>query len=124
MRLLIASTLLLLGLGSTAQAADAVRDDGLAGYEEVKRITAFRGLYSWSSIDDDSLILWANAYEPYLVELRFPSHDLRFARAIGVTQFGSQIHARTDSIQVRGFRYPIGRIYKLSRDEARRLSQS
>ena len=76
------------------------------------------------SIDDDSLILWANAYEPYLVELRFPSHDLRFARAIGVTQFGSQIHARTDSIQVRGFRYPIGRIYKLSRDEARRLSQS
>jgi hypothetical protein len=92
------------------------------GYEQVKSITAFRGPYSWSAIEDDTLIVWANASDPYLVKLKHPSQDLRFAGAIGITQFGSQIHANSDAIQVRGFRYPIGRIYKLSREEAKKLS--
>jgi len=121
---LIASALLILGLTSASHAKAAASDDGLAGYEQVKSITAFRGPYSWTAIDDDTLIVWANAFDPYLVKLKFPSLDLRFARAIAITQFGSQIHANSDAIHVRGFRYPIGGIYKLSRDEAKQLSRN
>jgi hypothetical protein len=124
MRTLITSILLTLGLASAAQASEDVRADELTGYEQVKSITAFGGLHSWSVIDNDTLIVWANAFRPYLVELKYPSHDLRFTNAIGVTQFGSQIHARFDSVQVRGLRYPIGAIYKLSREEARQLTRS
>jgi hypothetical protein len=120
---LFAYILTTLGLASAAQATAPAAGNGLSGYEQVKSITAFRGIYSWTAIDDDTLILWANAFDPYLVKLKSPSHDLRFARAIGVTQFGSQIHADSDSIQVSGFRYPIGGLFKLSREEAKRLSQ-
>lgn len=123
MKLLVAGTWLVLGIASAAPATEAVRDDEVAAYEQVKSITAFRGLYSWTAIDDDSLIVWANAFDPYLVELRYPSRDLRFARAIGFTQFGSQIHANGDAIQVRGIRYPIGEIYKLSREAAKQLRE-
>jgi len=35
-----------------------------------------------------------------------------------------QVNTRFDSIQLRGLRYPIDQIYKLSRDEAQRLHQS
>jgi hypothetical protein len=124
MRTLIASVLIVLGFASAAHAAEAVSAEQLAGYEQVKSITAFRGLHSWSAIDENTLIVWANAFDPYLVHLKHPSRDLRFAHVIGITQFGSQIHAKFDSVQVDGFRYPIGEIYKLSRDEARQLSRS
>jgi hypothetical protein len=119
----IAIVLLGLGLASAPQASESAAGDGLAAYEQVKSITAFRGPYSWSVIDDDTLIVWANAFDPYLVELKQPSQNLRFALAIGITQFGSQIHADTDAIQVRGFRYPIGGIYRLSREQAKELRQ-
>jgi len=126
MRMLMTGIFLTLGLASAsaAQAAEAVQADELAGYEQVKSITAFGGLHSWSAIDNDTLIVWANPFRPYLIELKYPSHDLRFTNAIGVTQFGSQVHSRFDSVQVRGLRYPIGAIYKLSREEARQLTRS
>lgn len=124
MKSLIAIALLSLGLASAPQATESAAGDGLAAYEQVKSITAFRGPHSWSVIDDDTLIVWANAFDPYLVELKYPSHDLRFARAIGITQFGSQIHANSDAIHVRGFRYPIGRIYRLSREQAKELREA
>ena len=38
---------------------------------------------------------------------------------IVVTSFGSRIHARFDSVEIRGFSYPIREIYKLSRDDAK-----
>ncbi|HLF12809.1 MAG TPA: DUF6491 family protein, partial [Gammaproteobacteria bacterium] len=79
--------------------------------------------YSWSAVDEDTVIVWATPFRPYLVELAFPSHDLRFADVIGLTSVGSRVYAKFDSVKVRGFRYPIDSIYKLTREEARNLKR-
>lgn len=127
---LATAALLALGLGTAGQAEenakerDAVEEREIAemtGYEQVDSIPALRRMHSFHALDRDSLIIWATPFQPYLVELRHPSHDLRFARAIGVTQSASRIYPRFDAVQVDGFRYPIERIYKLSRDEAKEL---
>ena len=90
-------------------------------YEPVDSFVLLSRPYSWSALDNDTVILWATPFRPYLVELSFPSHDSRFAHAIAVTSFGSRVYAKFDAVNVRGFRYPISRIYKLTRDEAKSL---
>ncbi|HEX7080671.1 MAG TPA: DUF6491 family protein [Gammaproteobacteria bacterium] len=91
--------------------------------EPVDSIPALTRLHSWNVVDDDTLILWATPFKPYLVELSFPSPDLRFAWAIGVTSFGSRIHARFDSVRIDGFNYPIREIYELSREQAEAFTE-
>jgi hypothetical protein len=87
----------------------------------VDSIPALGRLHSWSVVDDETLIIWAGPSRPYLIELFRPSPELRFALSIGVTSFGSRIHARFDSVEVDGFSYPIRRIYQMSRNEAEAL---
>ena len=90
-------------------------------FEQVDSITMLRGPHSWSALDEDTIIVWATAFDPYLIELAFKSHDLQWAHAIGITQFGSRVYAKFDAVKVGGFRYPIDSIYKISREEARSL---
>jgi hypothetical protein len=92
-------------------------------FEQVDSITMLRGPHSWQVVDDDTVILWATPFDPYLVELAFRSPDLRFSEVIGVTQFGSRVYAKFDAVKVGGFRYPIASIYKMSREEARNLAR-
>jgi hypothetical protein len=101
--------------GSGAAAAPA--------YEQVDSIVMLRKPHSWQVVDDDTVVLWATPFDPYLVELKFRSPDLKFAQVIGVTQFGSRVYAKFDAVQVSGFRYPIDAIYKMSREEARSLTR-
>jgi len=91
------------------------------GLEQVDSIPMLMGPVSWQPIDADTVIVWATHRNPYLVELAFESHDLKFSHAIGITQFGSRIYAKFDAVTVRGFRYPIDSIYKMTREEARNL---
>ncbi len=100
-----------------ASAADALQ----ASLERVDSIPMLTRPHSWHAIDDDTVIIWATAFAPYLVELAFESHDLRFAQVIGITQVGSRIYAKFDAVKVGGFRYPIDSIYKMTREEARSL---
>jgi hypothetical protein len=90
-------------------------------FEQVDSIPMLTRPHSWQVIDDDTVIVWATAFDPYLVELAFKSHDLKFTQVIGVTQFGSRVYAKFDAVTVRGFRYPIDSIYKMTREEARSL---
>ena len=90
-----------------------------AALQSVDSISLLSRPWSWQPIDDRTVILWATPFKPYLVELAFPSHDLRWVNVIGVTSFGSRVYAKFDSVQVRGFRYPIKGIYKLTREEAK-----
>jgi hypothetical protein len=90
-------------------------------FEQVDSIPMLSRPHSWQVIDDDTVVVWATAFEPYLVELAFKSHDLRFAEVIGITQVGSRVYAKFDAVKVRGFRYPIDSIYKITREEARNL---
>jgi len=124
MKRLAIAGLLALGASSIAQAAAETKDVSEApAYEPVRSIWAYGGFSDFDVIDNDTLILWATPFRPYLVELRAPSHDLRFAHVIGVESRTSRIYSKFDSVRIRGFRYPIGQIYKLSRDEARQLIQ-
>jgi hypothetical protein len=102
-------------------AADAGARADAPAFEQVDSITMFRGPHSWQVVDEDTVILWATPFDPYLVELAFRSPDLRFTEVIGVTQFGSRVYAKFDAVKVGGFRYPIAGIYKMSREEARNL---
>jgi hypothetical protein len=100
----------------------AVQDDTVQrAFEQVDSIPMLTRPHSWQVIDDDTVIVWATAFDPYLVELAFKSHDLKFAQVIGITQFGSRVYARFDAVKVGGFRYPIDSIYKMTREEARNL---
>jgi hypothetical protein len=108
------------GTGFAAASAPAPNATTPA-FEQVDSIPMMRRPHSWQVIDDDTVVVWATAFDPYLVELAFKSYDLRFAHAIGITQFGSRVYAKFDAVKVGGFRYPIDSIYKMTREEARNL---
>ena len=80
-------------------------------------------LHDWQVIDDKTVIVWATPWQPYLVQLKYPSHDLPFVQAIGITSLGDRVYARFDSLKVRGFRYPIDNIYKMTKEEAKELAR-
>jgi hypothetical protein len=117
--LLLAAGLTAVAGASFAAAAVKERVAEPPAFEQVDSITMLRGPHSWQVVDDDTVIVWATAFDPYLVELAFRSPDLRFAQVIGVTQVGSRVYAKFDAVTVGGFRYPIDSIYKMSREEAR-----
>jgi hypothetical protein len=110
---------------SFARSADtqsnAAQSAAQPAFEQVDSIPMLTRPHSWHVVDDDTVIVWATPFDPYLVELAFKSHDLKFAQVIGITQFGSRVYARFDAVKVRGFRYPIDSIYKMTREEARNL---
>ncbi len=80
-------------------------------------------LHDWQVIDDKNVIVWATPWQPYLLQLKYPSHDLPFVQRIGVTSLGDRVYARFDSLRVAGFRYPIDNIYKMTKEEARELTR-
>ena len=107
---------------SFARGAPAVAGSAAApAFEEVESIPMLTRPHSWQIVDDDTVVVWATPFDPYLVELAFKSHDLKFAHVIGITQVGSRIYAKFDAVKVDGFRYPIDSIYKMTREEARNL---
>lgn len=118
------------GIAASAAAAPAdgeqgeqgEQDERAAGLEPVDSIPALTRLHSWSVVDAETLIVWASPSEPYLVRLFRPSPELKFAWTIGVSSFGSRVHAKFDAVQVDGFSYPIREIYELGRDEADALA--
>ena len=110
------------GLGAAVAASGgATATTIVPAYEQVDSIPMLTRPYSWNAIDEDTVVVWATPFDPYLVELAFESHDLKFAQVIGITQVGSRIYAKFDAVKVGGFRYPIDSIYKISREEARNL---
>ena len=112
-----------LGLALCAGGANAAEVAAVSGLERVDSIPALTRPHSWHAIDDDTVIVWATPFDPYLVELAFRSPDLKFTEIIGITQVGSRIYAKFDAVKVRGFRYPIESIYKMTREEARNLTR-
>jgi hypothetical protein len=107
--------------GGAASAEGSATDQAQA-YEPVDSFVIFTRPYSWSAVDDHTVVVWTTPFTPYLVELAFPSHDMKFVQAIGVSSSGSRVYAKFDSVTIRGFRYPINNIYKLTRDEAKSLT--
>jgi hypothetical protein len=111
----------LMAVSAASFARGANSAPAVPAFEQVDSILMMTRPHSWQVIDDDTVIVWATPFDPYLVELAFKSYDLRFAEVIGITQVGSRVYAKFDAVQVRGFRYPIDSIYKMTREEARNL---
>ena len=112
---------LTVGSGASFAAADTREEVITPAFEQVESIPMLTRPHSWSAIDDDTVVIWATPFDPYLVELAFKSHELKFAEAIGITQLGSRVYAKFDAVKIGGFRYPIDSIYKITREEARNL---
>ena len=124
MRKLTVCVLLLLGMNQLVFANTTPEDDRTyADLERVSKITVFNGIHSWSTVDDDSIIVWATAFRPFLVDLPRKSHDLKFTHSIAVTSSAGSIHEKFDSVIIDGIRYPIKGIYKLDRASAKALGR-
>ena len=87
--------------------------------EPVRSISLMTGLWGFKAIDEHHVIIWTTPSRPYLVTLRFPSHDLRWVNVIGITSSLGRVYSGFDSVQVMGFKYPIDTITPLTREEAR-----
>jgi len=120
---------LALGLGAAGIAGAAARNQAPQAAiqapvgQPVDSFPILSRLHDWQVIDDKTVIVWATPWQPYLVQLKYPSHDLPFVQAIGVTSFGDRVYARFDSLRVAGFRYPIDNIYKMTKEEAKELAR-
>jgi len=132
-KLITVAAAALLGLGAAVMSGTAIAraaanetnnsaSDQTPAYEQVDSFVMFGHPYSWSPVDDRTVVLWPTAFEAYLVRIAYPSHDLRYVQHIGVTSLTSRVYAKFDALQIRGFRYPIESIYKLTREEARNLT--
>ena len=108
-------------VGFARSADEPTTTTAVPAFEQVDSIPMLTRPHSWQVIDADTVVVWATPFSPYLVELAFKSHDLKFAHVIGITQVGSRVYAKFDAVKVGGFRYPIDSIYKMSREEARNL---
>lgn len=119
---------LALAVGGTAMAASganqATAANPYSAYEQIDHIPALKRLHSWSVVDDKSVVIWATAFQPYLVVLEraVPSHGLKFARLIAVTSSVGKVSARFDWLHVDGIPYPIASIYKLTKEQANALT--
>jgi hypothetical protein len=122
--------ILALGVGGTAMAASganqATTADPYSAYEPLDHFPALKRLHSWSIVDDKTVVIWATAFQPYLVvlEREVPSHGLKFAHFIAVTSSVGKVSARFDWLRVDGIAYPIDRIYKLTKEQANELTGS
>ena len=126
---LTAAVALALGMGAIAAAESASNqansESQTPAYERVERFPVLTHLSGWRVVDDESVIVWSTAFQPYLVELErpVPANALKFAKVIGVTSYGSQVSAGVDWLLVDGIRYQIDSIYKLTREQAEVLAR-
>jgi hypothetical protein len=101
-----------------------VPSDTLDEQNEVKSFHLFGGMDGWNALGRDALIVWTSPSKAYLVQLRRPSHGLRFATQIGITSTVGTVSAGFDSVIVEGWRYPIKSIHTLDRARAKELLSS
>ena len=119
-----------LGVGAVGVSAAAAKNQAPSSSaaqapagEQVDSFSVLTPLHDWQVIDDKTVIVWATPWQPYLLQLKYPSHDLPFVQTIGVTSLGDRVYARFDSLRVAGFRYPIDNIYKMTKEEAKELAR-
>ena len=77
----------------------AITDLGYRAEAPVKQVTDW-SLYNWQAVDENAVIIWVDAFHPYLFTLRERCPLLNFAQTIGVSNTGSIITAEFDAIVV------------------------
>jgi hypothetical protein len=79
--------------------AQAIADLGFTAGEPVAKVTDWN-LYNWRAVDDHAVIIWVDAFHPYLFTLTERCPALAFAQTIGVSNTGSTINAKFDAVLV------------------------
>lgn len=77
----------------------AIADLGYQAGDPVEQVTDWN-LYNWQAVDENAVIIWVDAFHPYLFTLRERCPMLSFAQTIGVSNTGSIITAKFDAIVV------------------------
>jgi hypothetical protein len=108
-----------LGTAAAASATETGSERIMPMMNPVRSFQVFGRLDAWQPVDRDSLIVWATPSRPYLVDLKYGSPDLRFSEVVGVTSTVGRVHAKADSVVIRGVKYPIETIYELDPIQAR-----
>lgn len=72
--------------------------NALAG-APMEKLRYFR-IHSWSSIDDEHVLLWTGRREPYYITLSQPCYNNDFARSLSFSSFGRTIDAKFDKIYI------------------------
>jgi hypothetical protein len=117
-RALLAGTLALLAACSSTvprHESDAQQRARYASYAGAPQdsFTWLGRYYSWDALGDNHLVLFTTPNDAYLITVQPPCTDLDFAQGIGLTATGSTVHARLDSVIVKGWRCPINEIRKV-----------
>jgi hypothetical protein len=76
----------------------------------VDHITYLGRYDNWQSVSQYQIALWTSINDAYLITVRPPCENLRFANRIGITQTANTISSRFDSILVRGWKCQISEI--------------
>ena len=96
--------LALMGCSSTPRMSDAERltlHRAHAG-EPVRSFRMLGQLDGWTPLGAGALVVWTRPKEAWLLELMGPCHDLEYATAIALTNWGNVVHARSDSVMPLG----------------------
>jgi hypothetical protein len=75
--------------------------------EPVDHITYLGHYDGWQSVSQYQLVVWTTINDAYLITVRPPCEDLQFAQRIAITQTGSTISSRFDSVLVKHWRCQI-----------------
>ena len=120
------SSTLLLGCASTVASSD--KEKYL--FPELEQVDYIRSnrVDGWSDIDKQSLFVSTSPSTSYLIILKQPNNDLRFAQGISFDNSGSTIHAKFDRINIinnqngiDSFPAYIDRIYKIESREQKKI---
>lgn len=77
----------------------AVTDLGYQAEAPVEQVTDW-SLYNWQAVDEHAVIIWVDAFHPYLFTLQEDCPLLNMAQTIGVSNTGTIISAKFDAIVV------------------------
>ena len=125
------STILALGIFLSACASNVTTELDekyvFADLEQVKHISSTR-INGWGDIDKQSLFVSVSPSKSYLIILKRPNNDLRFAHGISFDTRSSSIYAKFDKINIINIQdnvqpLPayIERIYKVESREQKKM---
>jgi Family of unknown function (DUF6491) len=91
---------------------DAQQRERYAAYAgpPVDSFTWLGRFYSWQTLGDNQLVVFTTPSDAYLLTVQAPCNDLPFTQIVGVTTTAGTVHARLDSLIVKGWRCPITQI--------------
>lgn len=70
--------------------SQAITDLGYEVLDPVKQVVDWN-IYNWKDVDQQAVIIWIDAFHPYLFTLRERCPNLEFAQTIGVSSTGSVV---------------------------------